>query len=148
VARTVKDHLGEVLARRRLREVGGKRRWLTVSLGRPRQSGADEWFCPYHFSQIVRPAMGRAYGIDAFQALIMGLEAIKHRLDGAGCFALNDWEAGDTGFYRFVPTNMNGRFTRQFERLLDRAVNKAARDGIRLLDRREARARRRKKNAR
>jgi hypothetical protein len=117
-----------------------------VRLGKPRETGRDEWMCPFHFSRVVRPAMGRAFGIDAFQALIMGLHAIWYVLDRTGQrFAWNDWEAGETGFYCRVPTQMNGRYTRQFERLLERTVNKGAREGIRKLDEREARARRRKK---
>lgn len=138
MARSVKEHLGKVLARRRLREVGGARRWLTIHLGNPRYAGRNQWLCPFHFSAVVRPAADQAYGRDAFQALILALEGIRHALDRTRLrFTWNDRGIGETGFHLLVPTYLHGRFTRRFERVLTCAIVDAARDGAKMALRRQ-----------
>lgn len=138
MARSVKEHLGEVLAQRRLREVGGARRWLTVRLGKPRRCGRDQWLCPFHFSNIVRTAAYQAHGVDAFQALIRALEAIRQALDRTHLrFAWNGRDSGETGFWLLVPTQLHGRYTRRFERALTREIVAAAREGAHMALRRQ-----------
>jgi hypothetical protein len=133
-----------------LREVGGRRRWITIRLGCPRQTAPEEWFCPFYFARIVKPSRGGAYGIDPFQALLIALEGIRCTLDRSGRqYAWNDWEKGNTGFYRFVPHQLNGRFTTRYECLVDQAFERCARAGIELAQRRrKAKKQRRNSDAR
>jgi len=74
---------GTVIAERRLHPRGAPRRSVVVSLGKPRQTkGFDDWECPFRISGAGIRRVEHGRGVDAFQALTMALEGIRHVLQG------------------------------------------------------------------
>lgn len=64
-----------------------------------------------------------AFGVDAFQALIMALEGIRHDLSAAdpACHWIGG-ETGDFGFPRHVTTAFGLGIARRIDRLIDREI--------------------------
>lgn len=108
----------DVIATRRLRDEDGHR-YFTVWIGRPRKMGRD-WQCPYHIGLSPESGVEAARGVDAFQALIHALEAIRIRLEQRrGTFTWRGGEAGDAGFPRYVPAVFGQEFAKSINRLID-----------------------------
>jgi hypothetical protein len=76
--------LGRAVAVRRLRVPGKPARTVTVRLGTPRRLGGGwDWGCPVEIAGLGPPRLRYIFGIDAFQALQLGLEYIAIRTSAA-----------------------------------------------------------------
>ena len=99
--------LGDIVARRTLYFLSedGVRHDVVVELGRPQPfPDPKDYFCPYRIVGLGPERLGRAGGVDAFQALQLALRSIAVELevrDPGGSQRLQ-WEAGsvpgDLGF--------------------------------------------------
>ena len=96
---------GEVIARRRLNPVDAPRRSVAVALGKPRAAtGADHWECPFRISGSGIRQVEYGRGVDAFQALTMALEGIRHCLDRLDTpLVWGDVFGDHSGFQRVIP---------------------------------------------
>jgi hypothetical protein len=113
----------EVIARRILEGEPPSRRRYEVCLFGPEPVDSSDWRCGYHISGIRMRSPRYAFGVDAFQALIMALEGIRHDLKEVG----STWtwlggEAGDLGFPRHVTIAFGPTIARRIDRLIDREV--------------------------
>jgi hypothetical protein len=64
-----------------------------------------------------------AYGIDAFQALTLAIEAIRKTLDRTDVeFQWVTQEPGDTGFARYLDSGFGLELKRRLERLVDKEI--------------------------
>src|SRR5713101_736140 len=95
----------DVLASRTLtNQTTGKN--VVVSLARPEKISAHEWRCGFQIEGIAPQQLHYAYGLDAFQALMMALEGIHCMLSSDNHDRQLTWEGGelgDIGFPRLVP---------------------------------------------
>lgn len=115
------DHeLGRVIAERALVCGGKRKRQLTVRLGVPKRAKGVDWVCPYQIAGLRDSRADAAYGVDALQALMMALEAIRVRLEKAGgeCTWVGG-EEGDAGFPRLVPSYFGAAFAAGINRYID-----------------------------
>jgi hypothetical protein len=120
------EELGQVIGERTLRCSGlTSRKRITVRLGTPRPAKDVDWLCPYEIDGLGGARVEVAHGLDAMQALMMALEAIRVRLeqDGLQC-TWQGGEEGDAGFPRVVPTFFGPAFTATIHRLIDREVER------------------------
>lgn len=111
----------DVIARRVLTGPSASRRRYVVRIGRPEPDETIDWRCAYHISGIGMRLPRYAFGVDAFQALILALQAIQVRLETAGVPL--HWlggEAGDLGFPRHVSSSFGVALERRLGRLIDR----------------------------
>jgi hypothetical protein len=120
---------GRTIATRKFR-LGRKAGAVRVSLGLPEidpQSPHRDWRCPFRVSGIDVPRVRYAYGIDAFQSLMMALAGIRSLLQSKRR-ALR-WEGGslDLAFPRFIPSGYGPAFSKRIEMLIDREVEAFAR---------------------
>jgi hypothetical protein len=92
----------EWIASRTFTDDSGKE--VTVALGAPYAVGVDEWACPYDVSGLSPAQVRHARGIDAFQAILMALDAIYRLLDASpNALSWKGGDPGDTGIPR-LPT--------------------------------------------
>ncbi|HEY8370691.1 MAG TPA: hypothetical protein VIM86_15400, partial [Thermodesulfobacteriota bacterium] len=105
---------------------------VVVELGRSRKANGAEWTCPYRIRGLGLRGIRYAKGLDAIQALLMALDGIRAAPESSGrplVWAGGDpGESVDTGFPRFVPTFFGAEFSRRMGRLIDREVEKRARE--------------------
>ena len=59
---------------------GGILGTATVRLGRPRQSGDDEWACPVQILGLDDDEVRDVYGVDSLQALVLALQMVRARV--------------------------------------------------------------------
>jgi len=128
----------DVIAERRLMTRSHPRRAVVVSLGRPRQTEADHWECPFRISGAGTRLVESGRGIDAFQALTLALERIRHALDRLETPVVWDGVFDDhSGFNRSIPWIPEPRRgdqmsirkgTMRLERIVDREVRRWALD--------------------
>ncbi len=103
--------------------LGNGRRQLRVRLGMPRRVKND-WVCPYQLHGLGRKAVRGAFGVDAFQALMMALESIREDLA-----AINEpltWvggQAGDSGFGLIVHSFIGPAANARVEEMVEREAN-------------------------
>jgi hypothetical protein len=76
--------LGQVIAARQLRVPGEPKRTVTIRIGLPRRlrDGWD-WGCPVEITGLDAPSIRYVFGVDAFQALQLGLDYIAIRTSTA-----------------------------------------------------------------
>jgi hypothetical protein len=101
------------------------KRIVRVRLGAPRKAADIDWLCPYQIAGLKKSRVEAAYGVDAFQALMMALEGIRVRLQQADVICT--WvggEKGDSGFPRFVPAFFGATFSARFNRQIDRELTR------------------------
>lgn len=114
------DHvLGPPIAEREL-VCEKRKKHVTVRLGAPKKAKDIDWVCPYQIVGLHKSRVDTAYGVDAFQALMMALEGIRVRLKQAGLSCT--WvggEKGDSGFPRFVPAFFGAAFSARVNRQID-----------------------------
>jgi uncharacterized protein DUF6968 len=73
--------MGKVIAARRLESATDPDLVVTVQVGAPRKTrGQDDYFCPYRVTGIGDDESRAAYGVDAFQALQLVMQAIGSAL--------------------------------------------------------------------
>lgn len=124
-----KRGLGVVVAARELRQVGSRRRVVTVRLGAPRRAARGEyWECPYQLVGLGRRKTQHAQGEDGIQALLLAIESVRTALKKSGKqFSWVGGEPGDTGFTAIVPTFFGPRFSKRLELMIEREVDQFAR---------------------
>ena len=141
---------GPVIAERRLNPRGAPRRSVVVSLGRPRRTkGSDDWECPFRIAGAGKRRVEYGFGVDAFQALTMALEGIRHIVDRSDPpLVWSDTLDDHSGFQRVIPLLAEpsgaARSTARVERAVDREVRRWALDRKRRYDaaqRRQSRGR-------
>lgn len=117
--------LGEVVGERTLHCGRPQRKRITVRVGTPRKAEDVDWVCPYQIKGLDRSRVDLARGLDALQALMMALEAIRLRLeqDGLQC-TWQGGEEGDAGFPRVVPAFFGPEFAAKTNRLIDRELER------------------------
>jgi hypothetical protein len=98
----------------------GKR--VKVSVGVPEPDPRGDWRCPYQISGLGARRVHYAYGIDAFQSLLLALVGIRAHLEPRR--SQLEWDGGSLAdaFPRVVPTHFGLAFSRRIERLIDREV--------------------------
>lgn len=115
---------------------GERRKKVVMYLFIPREIRLNEWKCAYRIRGACCSFSGRAIGIDALQAIILCLEAIKFRLQNTKTKC--SWifgEDGDYGIPFTIPMSFGYSFAKKMERLVTREVTREAR---RLKNRRTA----------
>jgi hypothetical protein len=114
--------------------VPGKRaRSVTIRIGVPRRlSGGWDWGCPVDISGIGAPRLRYVFGIDAFQALQLGLDYIAIRTAAAKPrpFLFDPEDGG--WFSRSLPTHLPLRTRERLQKLCDQAELRWARKQKRL----------------
>ena len=117
---------GPVIAERRLHPRGAPRRSVVVAIGRPRQtkgSNDGDWECPFRIAGAGIRQVEYGRGIDAFQALTMALEGIRHFLDRLDTpLVWGGVSEDDSGFQRVIPLLPERGGTMRLERMVDREI--------------------------
>jgi hypothetical protein len=135
-------HLGTVIAQRRLHVRGAPRRTVVVSLGKPRPTkGEEDWNCPFRIAGAGIRVVDAAYGVDAFQALTLSLEGIRHHLDRLDTPLVWDDMLDHSAFQRVIPLLPVASETKRLERFVEREVIRRYRVMIRRRGKRRARQR-------
>lgn len=121
--------LKQVFATRNLHLLkDGRKKSVTVKLGKPYRLGPAKWVCPYRVTGTGARGLREVPGIDSFQALTHALGSIRVDLEKAGGTIL--WEGGkanDAGFPLYVPTFFGREFSHRVERIIDREMARRAR---------------------
>ena len=119
----VPQKLGPAIAARRLRVPGKPARAVTIRIGAPRRLGGGwDWGCPVEISGMGTPRLRYVFGIDAFQALQLGLEYIAIRTETAKPTPfLFDREDGGC-FTRSLPTYLPVKTRARLQTLIDQAA--------------------------
>ena len=112
--------VGEIIGKRKLYCNGSKKKFLTVTLGKPRKMEDGDWECPFHITGL---SVQKGYGVDAIQALCSSLEEIRVTLNNRK--ERLSWmtrEPGDTGFERLVPSSCGLELTQRINLMIDREI--------------------------
>jgi hypothetical protein len=114
--------LGRAVAVRRLRVPGKPSRTVTVRIGTPRRLGGGwDWGCPVEISGLGPPRLRYIFGVDAFQALQLGLEYIAIRISASKPMPFL-FEREDGGhFTRSFPTYFPIATQKRLQALIDQA---------------------------
>jgi hypothetical protein len=104
---------------------------VVVALGRPQQVRDGEWSCAFSSDVASSEHTQQAFGVDAFQALLVAIEGVHWALSRSGR-RLN-WiaEPGDTCIPRLTPTSFGLAFRQRIERMLDDEIERHAEEGRR-----------------
>lgn len=116
----------QTLAVRKLRDAGRGNRSITITLGLPRRAGKD-WLCPYGITGLGKRISKDVFGVDAIQAILLAMEAIRLDLEKTGRRLSWLGEDGETGFPRLVPTFFGAEFAARVNRIIDLEVSRLAR---------------------
>ena len=99
-----------------------------LKIGKPRKEPGGDWYCPYRISGIGFQGVRKARGIDALQALLMAIEAVRTILDEHETkWTWEGGEEGESGIPRVVPTFYGKEFARRLGDLIDRELEAFAR---------------------
>jgi hypothetical protein len=120
--------LGRAIAVRRPRVPGHPARAVTVRIGTPRRLGGGwDWGCPVEISGLGAPRLRYVFGVDAFQALQLGLDYIAIRTAAAEPRPFL-FEREDGGcFTRSLPTYLPVATQKRLQGLIDQAGGRWAR---------------------
>jgi hypothetical protein len=134
--------LGHVVASRQLRLPGEPKRTVTVRIRLPRRlrNGWD-WGCPVEITGLDAPKIRYLFGVDAFQALQLGLDYIAIRTSTAGVRPFWFEPEDGTGFTRSLPSYLPVAVQQKLQALVDKAGVQWARQ-----QKRKATRRRRKRS--
>ena len=102
---------------------------ITVRIGRPEHLSASEYICAFQLDGLGESSLQYAHGIDAFQALIMALDGIRATIEKSG--RNFTWQGGEKkghGFPRCVPAFYGLNFSKHIDQLLDREINRFAKE--------------------
>jgi hypothetical protein len=114
--------VGRVVAARRLELPGKPDQAVQVRLGAPRRLGGGwDWGCPVEISGLGPPRLRYIFGVDAFQALQLGLNYIAMRLAAADPPPFWFKRTDGAGFARSIPTFLPLATQRRLERIIDQA---------------------------
>jgi hypothetical protein len=113
--------LGRAVAVRRLRVPGKPARAVTIRIGTPRRLGGGwDWGCPVEISGLGAPRLRYIFGVDAFQALQLGLDYIAIRTTTAKPRPFL-YERDDGGcFTRSLPTYLSLESQERLQALIDK----------------------------
>jgi hypothetical protein len=119
--------LGRAVAVRRLRVPGKPARGVTIRIGTPQRLGGGwDWGCPVEISGLGAPRLRYIFGVDAFQALQLGLDYIAIRTAAAKPRPFL-FERDDGGcFTRSIPTFLSLESQERLQALIDKAPNRWA----------------------
>jgi hypothetical protein len=121
--------LGRAVAIRRLRLPGYPARAVVVRIGAPRRLGGGwDWGCPVEISGIGAPRLRYVFGVDAFQALQLGLDYIAIRTAAARPRPFLFGRKDGGCFTRSLPTNLPLATQKRLLGLIDQAVDRWARN--------------------
>ena len=117
--------LGRAIAVRRLRVPGHPARAVTIRIGAPRRlRGGWDWGCPVEITGLGAPRLRYVFGIDAFQALQLGLDYVAIRVAAAKPRPFL-FERDDGGcFSRSLPTYLPVENQERLQVLIDKAVDR------------------------
>jgi hypothetical protein len=104
---------------------------VVVALGRPQQVSDGEWSCAFSVNAGSPERTQQAHGIDAFQALLVGVEGIHWALSRSGQRLSWITEPGDPGIPRLTPMMFGLAFRQRVERMLDDEIECFAEEGRR-----------------
>jgi len=137
---SVPRKLGRAIAVRRLRVPGHSARAVIIRIGAPRRLGAGwDWGCPVEISGLGAPRLRYVFGVDAFQALQLGLDYIAIRTAAAKPRP-SLFERGDGGcFTRSLPTCLPVATQKRLQKLIDQAAVRWLRNQKRSAARRKRR---------
>ena len=115
--------LGHVVATRQLRVPGEPKRTVTVRIGLPRRlRGGWDWGCPVEITGLDAPRIRYVFGVDAFQALQLGLDYIAIRTSTAAVGPYWFEPVGGGGFTRSLPSYLPLADQQELQALVDKAV--------------------------
>jgi hypothetical protein len=84
-----------------------------------------DWACDYHVTGVGMRRPRQAFGVDAFQALILAIESIRRTLDRTDIeFQWVTQVPGDTGFPRYLDSGYGLKLRRRLERLVDKEIRR------------------------
>jgi hypothetical protein len=105
----------------RVLQVGSHRRErMIVRLGKPQYVAEGEWKCPVEIIKGENTASLDVHGLDAFQSLIIALDAIRDELKYGGRPVT--WQGGrngDPGFPLQVPQMLGQGFSVKLEKMIE-----------------------------
>jgi hypothetical protein len=113
--------VGRVIATRRLRMPGRIAHAVTIRMGVPRRlRGGWDWGCPVEIIGLDAPHLRYVFGVDAFQALQLGLNYIAIRASTASVHPY--WfEPGDgAGFTRSLPSYLPLTVQQELQSVVDK----------------------------
>ena len=120
-----KRRLRDVILRRRLQVGIRPPRYLTVSFERPHRSGPD-WLCWFEVKERRDRHIGKAYGVDGIQALLLAIESARIRLTEQGVTIHGTFCDEPGGFPRLIPVVFERAATLRLYRLIDSSVERIA----------------------
>jgi hypothetical protein len=114
--------LGQVIAARQLRMPGEPKRTVTIRIGLPRRlrDGWD-WGCPVEITGLDAPSIRYVFGVDAFQALQLGLDYIAIRTSTAKVRPFWFEPEHGAGFTRSLPSYLPPAAQEKLQVLVDKA---------------------------
>ena len=114
--------LGHIVAARRLHLPGEPKHTVTVRIGLPRRlrDGWD-WGCPVEITGLGAPRIRYVFGVDAFQALQLGLDYIAVRTSTGPVAPYWFEPGGGAGFTQALPSYLPRAAQEQLQALVDRA---------------------------
>jgi hypothetical protein len=115
--------LGHVVAARQLRVPSEPKRTVTVRIGLPRRlRGGWDWGCPVEITGLDAPRIRYVFGVDAFQALQLGLDYSAMRMSTAAVGPYWFEPADGAGFTRSLPSYLPLTDQRELQALVDKVV--------------------------
>ncbi len=101
---------------------------VQVHIGVPEQDDPDTWRCQFGLNLDGAEQLEYAYGLDAFQSLLMALTGIRVHLDALQSKPSWEWtlpgDEGDHGFPVFVPQSFGLAFSKKIESLIEHEIEK------------------------
>lgn len=114
--------LGRVIAARQLHVPGEPNHTVTVRIGLPRRlRGGWDWGCPVEITGLDAPSFRYVFGVDAFQALQLGLDYIAIRTSTATARPFWFEPGDDAGFTRSLPSYLPLAARQELQALVDQA---------------------------
>lgn len=104
---------------------------VEAKIGVPEEESPDTWRCPFMVMDSGTGDIEYAYGLDAFQALLMAIAGIRARIEHLHLEV--SWrgsmpeDESDHGFPYYVPQSFGFRFSKRIETLIERELEIIAR---------------------